>query len=84
MPPSDHRVTLLTRVGCHLCQDAETRLRHLAADLGFAYREVDVDLSPTLRAEFADRVPVVLIDGKEHGYWRLEEDRFRRALEKSR
>ena len=73
-------MTLVTRGGCHLCDDAATRLRRLAADLGFAYREVDVDLSATLRAEFADRVPVVLIDGKEHGYWRLEEDRFRQAV----
>lgn len=80
VPPPDHRVTLVTRDGCHLCQDAETRLRDLAAELGFAYREVDVDLDATLRSEFADRVPVVLIDGKEHGYWRLEEDRFRRAV----
>ena len=73
-------MTLVTRHGCHLCEDAETRLRRLATELGFAYREVDVDVSPTLRAEFADRVPVVLIDGREHGYWRLEEDRFRRAV----
>ncbi|MBE7187742.1 glutaredoxin family protein [Jatrophihabitans endophyticus] len=80
MPPADHRVTLVTRSGCHLCEDAEVRLRRLAGDLGFAYREVDVDLSPALRDEFADRVPVVLIDGREHGYWRLEEERFVTAL----
>jgi hypothetical protein len=33
-----------------------------------------------LREEYSDRVPVVLIDGKEHGYWRVEEPRFRKAL----
>jgi glutaredoxin len=80
MPPRDHQVTLITRVGCHLCQDAEQILRRLSAELGFGYREVDVDASPVLRDEFSDRVPVVLIDGKEHGYWRVEEPRFRKAV----
>ncbi len=76
----DHEVTLITRAGCHLCEDAEQVLRRLRGELGFAYREVDVDASQVLRDEFSDRVPVILIDGKEHGYWRVEEARFRRAL----
>jgi glutaredoxin len=80
MPPRDHEVTLVTRAGCHLCEDAEGLLRRLSGELGFAYREVDVDGSPVLRNEFSDRVPVILIDGKEHGYWRVEEPRFRKAL----
>jgi glutaredoxin len=82
MPPTDHRVTLVTRVGCHLCEAAEVLLRRLSAELGFAYREVDVDASQVLRDEYSDRVPVILIDGKEHGYWRVEEPRFRKALAK--
>ncbi len=80
MPPRDHEVTLITRSGCHLCEDAEKLLRRLSGELGFAYREVDVDASPVLRDEFSDRVPVILIDGKEHGYWRVEEPRFRKAV----
>lgn len=80
MPPSDHRVTLITRVDCHLCETAELLLRRLAGELGFGYQEVDVDASPALREEYTDRVPVVLIDGREHGYWRVEEPRFRTAL----
>lgn len=80
MPPADHQVTLLSRVGCHLCETAEELLRRLSAELGFALREVDVDASQVLRDEYSDRVPVVLIDGKEHGYWRVEEARFRKAV----
>jgi glutaredoxin len=80
MPPSDHQVTLITRTGCHLCETAEQLLRRLAGELGFGYREVDVDHSKVLRDEYSDRVPVVLIDGKEHGYWRVEEPRFRKAV----
>jgi glutaredoxin len=80
MPAADHQVTLITRVGCHLCETAEQQLRALSAELGFAYREVDVDASAVLREEFSDRVPVILIDGREHGYWRVEEARLRKAL----
>jgi glutaredoxin len=80
MPAADHRVTLVTRAGCHLCQDAEQLLRRLSGELGFEYTEVDVDADPGRRTEYSDRVPVILIDGREHGYWRVEEARFRAAM----
>jgi glutaredoxin len=67
-------------VDCHLCADAQTLLRRLASELGFGYEELDVDADAARRAEYSDRVPVILIDGKEHGYWRVEEDRFRAAI----
>jgi glutaredoxin len=55
-------------------------LRRLSDELGFGYEELDVDADETRRAEYSDRVPVILIDGREHGYWRVEEARFRGAL----
>jgi glutaredoxin len=73
-------VELITRVGCHLCADAEQTLRRLAGELGFGYAELDVDADPERRAEYSDRVPVILVDGREHGYWRVEEARLRKAL----
>ncbi len=82
--PAEHAVTLITRQNCHLCADASATMIRLAAELGFAYTERDVDtddgLSDRERFEFGDHVPVILIDGREHGYWRVEEARFRRAL----
>lgn len=80
MAAADHRVTLITRVGCHLCADAETELGRLSGELGFALELVDVDADRAVANEYSDRVPVILIDGAEHGYWRLEEARFRAAL----
>jgi glutaredoxin len=74
------RVTVVTRVGCHLCTDAETTVARLAAELGFSWNTVDVDGSRELQDAYADRVPVILVDGREHGYWRVEEARLRRAL----
>jgi glutaredoxin len=76
----NHHVTLITRVGCHLCEQAQTVLLRLRDELGFAYDELDVDADRDRRNEYSDRVPVILVNGKEHGYWRVEEDRLRAAL----
>jgi glutaredoxin len=70
------RLTLLTRAECHLCEDARAALDRVSAASGETWTEVDVDSSPDLAYEYGDRVPVILLDGKEHGYWRVEEARL--------
>jgi glutaredoxin len=80
MAATDHRVTLITRVGCHLCDDAAAALSQLRAELDFGYEEVDVDSSEALRGAYGEHVPVILVDGREHGYWRVEPARLRAAL----
>jgi glutaredoxin len=82
MAASQHRVTLITRAGCHLCTEAEGRLSELSAELGFELAVLDVDADRARANEYSERVPVILIDGVEHGYWRLEEARFRAALQR--
>jgi glutaredoxin len=79
---AEHCVTLITRDGCHLCVDAERQLTALSAELGFELRLLDVDADRARANEYSERVPVILIDGAEHGYWRLEEARFRAALQR--
>jgi len=74
------RLTLITRPGCHLCDVAKEAMARIAADTGEGWVEVNVESDLTLESEYGDRVPVVLLDGKEHGYWRVEEDRLRRDL----
>lgn len=75
-----HEVTLVTRVGCHACEVAEEHIARICGELGVPWRTRDVDADPALRAEFGDRVPVILIDGREHGFWKVEEQRLRAAL----
>ena len=74
------RLTLISRPGCHLCEVAEGVLERVAADTGEGWTRVDVTDSIELERDYGDRVPVLLLDGKEHGYWRVEEDRLRRDL----
>lgn len=76
----NHEVTVLTRAGCSSCLAAEADVRRICAELGVPWSTSDVDADQALRAEYGDRVPVILVDGVEHGYWAVEEDRLRRAL----
>jgi glutaredoxin len=73
-------VTLITRRDCPACATAEADVARICGELAVDWATEDVDADPELRAEYGDRVPVILIDGVEHGYWKVEEDRFRAAL----
>jgi glutaredoxin len=84
-PQSRPRVELLTRDGCTICQRVHAQLADLAGELGFDLSTTDVDAAaatgnPGLRAEFGDRLPVILLDGREHSYWEVDEDRLRADL----
>lgn len=80
MPPTDHRITLLSKPGCHLCDDARSIIARIAGELGVPWEERDITLDEADNIEYGDRIPVILVDGKEHGFWRVEEERLRRAL----
>jgi glutaredoxin len=77
---SEPRVTLYSRQGCHLCDDARAVIERVCADLGTSYVEVDVDADPDLQRRFTEEVPVTFVDGRQHDFWRVSEDRLRAAL----
>jgi glutaredoxin len=78
--PETPRLQLLTRDGCHLCAVAAETLGRLAEEASLTVTAVDVDADPELQAEFGDRVPVVLLDGREHSYFTVDVPRLRRDL----
>jgi glutaredoxin len=75
-----NRITLYTRPGCHLCEVAVEALAVIRAETGVGWDEVSIDGDPELLAEYADRIPVIMLDGREHGYWRVEPERLKRDL----
>ncbi|HEX7302151.1 glutaredoxin family protein [Lentzea sp.] len=75
-----HHVTVVSRVDCHACEEAKAEVERICAEAGATWSVEDVDADPELRAEYGDQVPVFLVDGIEHGYWKVEEDRLRAAL----
>jgi len=76
----DARITLLGRPGCHLCDDARAVIARVAADLGIGWEERDITRSPDDLEEYWDKIPVTLVDGVQHDFWRVTESRLRAAL----
>jgi glutaredoxin len=74
------RVTLYSRPGCHLCDDARAVIARVCADLGEEYTEVSIDGDPELQRRFGEEIPVTLVDGRQHDFWRVDETRLRGAL----
>jgi glutaredoxin len=72
----DERIILYTRPGCHLCEDAAAILDKI----GEPWREISVAGDIELEREYGERLPVIMLDGKEHGYFRVEADRLMRDL----
>jgi len=76
----DHLVTLLSRPGCHLCDDARAVIDRVAGDLGVPWQERDITGSADDMRAYGDMIPVTLIDGVQHDFWRVSEQRLRAAL----
>lgn len=74
-------ITLLSRPGCHLCDDVRAVISRVAADLGIAWTERDITASDQDLKDYSEMIPVTLIDGVQHDFWRVDEQRLRRALE---
>jgi hypothetical protein len=78
--PEEHRITLLSKPGCHLCDDARAVITRVATDLGVPWDERDITASQQDMAEYWDKIPVTMVDGMTHDFWRVSEDRLRAAL----
>ncbi len=74
------RVTLYSRPGCHLCDDARTVIEQVCAELGESYDEVSITDDPELERRFGHEIPVTFVDGRQHDFWRVSADRLRAAL----
>ena len=74
------RVLLYGKPGCHLCDDARTVITRVCADLGTSYDEVDITADPTLMKQYGEQIPVTFVDGAQHDFWRVDENRLRAAL----
>ena len=74
------RVVVLTRQGCHLCDQAIAVVATVCAETGDSYTTRDVDADPELARQYTDQVPVIFVDGRQHDFWRVDPARLRAAL----
>jgi glutaredoxin len=77
----DARLTLLSKPGCHRCDDAREVVLAVAAERGLALEERNILDDEALLAQYAEEIPVLLIDDRVHQIWRVDPERFRRALD---
>ena len=73
-------LTLLTRPGCHLCDEAKAAMQPLLAEFGATLREVNVDSDDALRAAHGHDIPVVLLAGRKLAKHRIDVAQLRRQL----
>jgi len=89
----DIRLTLIGKPGCHLCDDArevvqavmaeveaETRATDAAGSTSVALDEVSILDDAALAERYAEEIPVLLVDGEMHAYWRFDPVRLKTAL----
>ncbi|MEV4335197.1 glutaredoxin family protein [Streptomyces sp. NPDC049597] len=78
--PEERVVTLIGKPGCHLCDDARAVVRTVCAETGASWEEKDINQDTELHRAYWEQIPVVLVDGEQHTFWRVDPDRLRRAL----
>lgn len=76
-----HEVSLLTRVGCGSCVRVREQITPLLMELSVPLQVIDVDTDSELKAEFGDRLPVLLLDGEEYAAWEVDNDELREDLQ---
>ena len=73
-------VTMYSRRNCHLCEVAKDVVESARNEADFEFEEVFIDGDAGLEKEYGEEVPVTLINGKRHDYFRIDRARFIEAV----
>ena len=85
MVSSEIRLTIIGKPGCHLCDDAEEVINEVTSEFDSAnitLEHKNVLEDEKLFKKYSEEIPVLLINGKVHNYWRIDPVRLREALSK--
>ena len=74
------KVTVYSRSGCHLCEIAIDQIKSTMGELKFELEIKLIDDDIKLQEEYGEQVPVILIEEKVHDYWRVDLERFIKAV----
>lgn len=77
---TDPRVLLLGKPGCHLCDDAREIVKRVCGELNVTWEERNVLDAPELERRYGEQIPVTIVDGMQHDFWRVDEGRLRAVL----
>jgi glutaredoxin len=73
-------VTIYSRPGCHLCEEAKTQIAPLLAEFGARLTEINIDEDAELRARYDYDVPVIFLGARKAAKHRVDLNQFRRQL----
>jgi glutaredoxin len=73
-------ITLYTRAGCHLCEDAKSAVTPLLSEFGATLYEIDIDGDPILRERYGNDIPVVFLGPQFFAKHQVDAERLRGAL----
>ena len=74
------QVTLYTRPGCHLCEEAKTAVAPLLREFGAELREVNIENDAVLEERYGSDIPVIFLGARKAAKHRLDVEQFRRQL----
>jgi len=74
------QVVIYSRVKCHLCQEAEKSVREVRVKIPFELEVIYIDGDQELERLYGEEVPVTLINGAKHDYFRVDKKRFSEAI----
>ena len=77
-------VTVYSRHGCHLCENAVNTLESMREELAFEIEIIYIDDNSELEKLYGNEVPVIHINGEHHDFYKVDPERFRTSLEKHR
>jgi glutaredoxin len=78
----EFELTLVGKPGCHLCDDAEAVIEGVLVDFAgkVSLTKLNILEDEELFARYSEEIPVLLINGQVHNYWRIDPERLREAL----
>jgi glutaredoxin len=77
------QVTLYSKPGCHLCDDAKTVIERARSRYAFDIVIKDIRNDARDFAEYQFAIPVIMLNDREIARYRLTEDQLDRALERA-
>jgi glutaredoxin len=74
------KVVIFSRQNCHLCHEAEKIVREVLLEISFDLEVINIDGNTELESLYGEEVPVTMINGAKHDYFRVDKKRFSEAV----
>ncbi|NCU84060.1 MAG: glutaredoxin family protein [Actinobacteria bacterium] len=74
------KVVIFSRQNCHICHEAEKIVREVHSVIPFELEVINIDGNAELESLYGEEVPVTMINGAKHDYFRVDKKRFSEAV----